>query len=88
MNGIQDQKALNIEKPFPGCLGRVVNLFDLSAGMPENRMLTDKPHGNDESLFYVSKLDLFAFQDFSYYFVKFDELYGMLFISVKLLSIC
>ncbi|KAK1353005.1 DUF3741 domain-containing protein/DUF4378 domain-containing protein [Heracleum sosnowskyi] len=46
MNGIQDHKAVNIEKPFPGCLGRVVNLFDLSAGMPENRLLTDKPHGS------------------------------------------
>ncbi|XP_074332708.1 uncharacterized protein LOC141670658 [Apium graveolens] len=46
MNGIQNHKALNIEKPVPGCLGRVVNLFDLSAGMPENSLLTDKPHGS------------------------------------------
>lgn len=59
MNGIQNHKALNIEKPVPGCLGRVVNLFDLSAGMPENSLLTDKPHGNDKFHFYVSELDLF-----------------------------
>lgn len=44
MNGIQNRKALNAEKPFPGCLGRMVNLFDLSTGVAGNRMLTDRPH--------------------------------------------
>ena len=43
MNGIQSRKA-NEEKPFPGCLGRMVNLFDLSTGVASNRMLTDRPH--------------------------------------------
>ncbi|CAK7349474.1 unnamed protein product [Dovyalis caffra] len=44
MNGIQNRKAQNIEKQFPGCLGRMVNLFDLSNGVAGNRLLTDKPH--------------------------------------------
>ena len=46
MNGIQNRKFHTTEKPFPGCLGRMVNLFDLSSGVPGNRLLTDKPHGN------------------------------------------
>lgn len=46
MDGIQNHEAVDVEKPFPGCLGRVVNLFELSAGMPENRLLTDKPRGS------------------------------------------
>lgn len=58
MNGIKNHKAHNIEKPFPGCLGRVVNLFDLSAGMPENRLLTDKPYRDGEFLFNVSIISL------------------------------
>ncbi|KAK4281368.1 hypothetical protein QN277_012872 [Acacia crassicarpa] len=41
---IQDSKFHNNEKPFPGCLGRMVNLFDLTAGVTGNKLLTDKPH--------------------------------------------
>ena len=44
MNGMQYRKGQNIEKPYPGCLGRMVNLFDLSNGVAGNRLLTDKPH--------------------------------------------
>lgn len=44
MNGIQSSRARNLEKPFPGCLGRMVNLFDLSTGVAGNSLLTDKPH--------------------------------------------
>lgn len=44
MNGVHNSRNGNLEKPFPGCLGRMVNLFDLSAGMTGNRLLTDKPH--------------------------------------------
>lgn len=44
MNGIQSRKASNVEKPFAGCLGRMVNLFDLSTGVTGNRLLTDKPY--------------------------------------------
>lgn len=60
MNGIQNGKTQNLEKPFPGCLGRMVNLFDLGTGVSGNRLLTDKPHrdGNflcltSPSLFHV-----------------------------------
>ncbi|XP_017974842.1 PREDICTED: uncharacterized protein LOC18613005 [Theobroma cacao] len=49
MNGIQNRKGQNIEK-FPGCLGRMVNLFDLNTGIPGNRLLTDKPHPDGSSL--------------------------------------
>lgn len=44
MNGMQYRKGQKIEKPLPGCLGRMVNLFDLSNGVAGNRLLTDKPH--------------------------------------------
>ncbi|KAI7982884.1 hypothetical protein LOK49_LG15G00736 [Camellia lanceoleosa] len=50
MNGIQNGRARNLEKPFPGCLGRMVNLFDLSTGVPGNRLLTDKPHHDGSPL--------------------------------------
>ncbi|XP_022758581.1 uncharacterized protein LOC111305370 isoform X2 [Durio zibethinus] len=42
MNRIQQKKGQTIEK-FPGCLGRMVNLFDLNTGIHGNRLLTDKP---------------------------------------------
>ncbi|XP_022771386.1 uncharacterized protein LOC111314369 [Durio zibethinus] len=48
MSGIQNKKGQNIEK-FPGCLGRMVNLFDLNSGVPGNCLLTDKPHGSSLS---------------------------------------
>ncbi|XP_073050663.1 uncharacterized protein [Primulina eburnea] len=45
MNGIhQNVENHSFEKSFPGCLGRVVNLFELNAGVSSNRMLSDKPH--------------------------------------------
>lgn len=46
MTGIQNGKTRNLEKHFPGCLGKMVNLFDLSAGMPGNRLLAEKPYGD------------------------------------------
>ncbi|KAK8570030.1 hypothetical protein V6N13_002733 [Hibiscus sabdariffa] len=48
MNGIQQRKGQDIEK-FPGCLGRMVNLFDLNSSVPGNRLLTDKPHRDGPS---------------------------------------
>lgn len=50
MNGIQRRKVGNNEKPFPGCLGRMVNLFDLSTGVSRNKLLTDAPHREGSSL--------------------------------------
>ncbi|XP_055829603.1 uncharacterized protein LOC129898914 isoform X5 [Solanum dulcamara] len=46
MNGFQNGKNCNLDKPFPGCLGRMVNLFDLNSGVAGNKLLTDKPHGS------------------------------------------
>ncbi|PIN17724.1 hypothetical protein CDL12_09605 [Handroanthus impetiginosus] len=34
----------NLEKIYPGCLGRMVNLFELNIGVSPNRLLTDEPH--------------------------------------------
>ncbi|XP_022157262.1 uncharacterized protein LOC111024001 isoform X2 [Momordica charantia] len=50
MNGIQRRKVGNNDKPFPGCLGRMVNLFDLSTGVPRNKLLTDAPHREGSAL--------------------------------------
>lgn len=63
MNGIHSVKNRNLENAFPGCLGRTVNLFDLSAGMAGNRLLTDKPHRDGEFLFSNHLVyNLFTFQ--------------------------
>lgn len=51
MNGIQRRKVGNNDKPFPGCLGRMVNLFDLSTGVPRNKLLTDAPHREGDLYF-------------------------------------
>ena len=51
MSGIRNSKTRDFEKPFPGCLGRMVNLFELSASMHGNRMLTDRPHQDGEVFF-------------------------------------
>ncbi|KAH0633655.1 hypothetical protein KY284_036441 [Solanum tuberosum] len=44
MNGLQNGRSRTYDKPSPGCLGRMVNLFDLNSGVAGNRLLTDKPH--------------------------------------------
>lgn len=45
MNGVhQSGNNGDFEKTFPGCLGRMVNLFDLNVGMAGNRLLTAKPY--------------------------------------------
>ncbi|CAL0310413.1 unnamed protein product [Lupinus luteus] len=49
MNEIQRRKVQNVEKPFPGCLGRMVNLFDFSP-VTGNRLLTNQPHHDASSL--------------------------------------
>ncbi|OVA02237.1 Protein of unknown function DUF3741 [Macleaya cordata] len=46
MNGIQKRRAADLEKPFPGCMGRMINLFDFGPGMTGNKLLTDKEHQN------------------------------------------
>ncbi|GAB2298551.1 hypothetical protein Dimus_032618 [Dionaea muscipula] len=51
MNGIHAKgKAHNYEKPIPGCLGRMVNLFDFASYSVGNRLLTDKAHRDGSPL--------------------------------------
>ncbi|XP_058095008.1 uncharacterized protein LOC131240648 isoform X2 [Magnolia sinica] len=44
MNNLKSKKVHDFEKPFPGCMGRMVNFFDLGPGMAGNRLLTDRAH--------------------------------------------
>ncbi|KQK01343.1 uncharacterized protein LOC100830114 [Brachypodium distachyon] len=49
MKGAQDSKQkkkqdLQVLAPFPGCLGRVINMFDLGNGVVATKMLTEKAH--------------------------------------------
>ncbi|KAL1826110.1 hypothetical protein DCAR_0314303 [Daucus carota subsp. sativus] len=50
MNGIQNGGPHNLEEPLPGCFGKMDNLFDLTAGMPGNQLLTEKPYRDGSSL--------------------------------------
>lgn len=50
MKGIQKKRAADLEKPFPGCMGRMINLFDFGPGMTGNKLLTDKEHQNGDFL--------------------------------------
>ncbi|CAN8326343.1 unnamed protein product [Cochlearia groenlandica] len=50
MNEPRGRKVQKIETPVPGCLGRMVNLFDLGTAVSGNKMLTDKPHSDVSSL--------------------------------------
>jgi hypothetical protein len=49
MKGAQDKRHrkkqdLQVLAPFPGCLGRMINMFDLSNGVVATKMLTEKAH--------------------------------------------
>ncbi|XP_038974783.1 uncharacterized protein LOC120106018 isoform X1 [Phoenix dactylifera] len=44
MSEFQKQKVQDRQKPFPGCMGRMINMFDLNAGMAGANLLTDKAH--------------------------------------------
>ncbi|KAL1203220.1 hypothetical protein V5N11_015448 [Cardamine amara subsp. amara] len=50
MNELRGRKVQKIETPIPGCLGRMVNLFDLGTAVNGNKLLTDKPHRDGSSL--------------------------------------
>ncbi|MFS7975561.1 hypothetical protein Hanom_Chr10g00882021 [Helianthus anomalus] len=49
MSWIQNGKKQSPEKPISGCLGRMVNLFDLNTSVGGNKLLTDKPHHDGSS---------------------------------------
>ncbi|KAL5212350.1 hypothetical protein ABZP36_023197 [Zizania latifolia] len=49
MRRVEDRKQkkkqdLQVLAPFPGCLGRMINMFDLSNGVVATKMLTEKAH--------------------------------------------
>lgn len=44
MSGFHNRKAQDLKKPFPGCIGRMINIFDFSAGVAGNKMLTERAH--------------------------------------------
>ncbi|XP_010556872.1 PREDICTED: uncharacterized protein LOC104826058 [Tarenaya hassleriana] len=50
MNGHRRRNDQGMGRQIPGCLGRMVNLFDLAANGGGNKMLTDKPHYDGSSL--------------------------------------
>lgn len=47
----QNGRSCNFENTYPGCLGRMVNLFELNIGVSANKLLTDKPHGDGAHTF-------------------------------------
>jgi hypothetical protein len=54
MKGVQDKRhrKKQVLAPFPGCLGRVINMFDLSNGVVATKMLTEKAHRDGTSFSY------------------------------------
>ena len=49
MKGVQDKRHrkkqdLQVLAPFPGCLGRMINMFDLGNGVVATKMLTETAH--------------------------------------------
>jgi hypothetical protein len=42
MKGLQNKKGFDLQKPIPGCMGRMVNLFDFAN--TGTKLLTEKPH--------------------------------------------
>ncbi|XP_010438384.1 PREDICTED: uncharacterized protein LOC104721992 isoform X1 [Camelina sativa] len=50
MNELRGRNVQNIESPIPGCLGKMVNLFDLGTAVTGNKLLTDIPHRDGSSL--------------------------------------
>ncbi|XP_058101357.1 uncharacterized protein LOC131245724 isoform X2 [Magnolia sinica] len=50
MNDFQNKTVCGFEKRIPGCMGRMVNLFDMSPNIAGNRLLMEKAHGDGGSL--------------------------------------
>nr|CAD1843943.1 unnamed protein product [Ananas comosus var. bracteatus] len=44
LSGSRNRKALDSQKPVSGCMGKMINLFELSAGMTGTKLLTDRAH--------------------------------------------
>nr|XP_019705757.1 uncharacterized protein LOC105043126 isoform X2 [Elaeis guineensis]XP_019705758.1 uncharacterized protein LOC105043126 isoform X2 [Elaeis guineensis] len=44
MSGFQKRNVQDLQKPFPGCMGRMINIFDLNMAMAGTKLLTDEAH--------------------------------------------
>lgn len=78
MNDVQNRRVHNDDKPFPGCLGRMVNLFDLTVvTVNGNKLLTDKPH-RDHHHGYLS---------LSFYIYPFSFHFTFLFFATKFIAL-
>lgn len=53
MKGIQKKKGQDLQKPFPGCMGRVVNVFDLNANIVGTKLLTERAYRDGNIFFYL-----------------------------------
>lgn len=71
MSGFHNRKAQDLKKPFPGCIGRMINVFDFSAGVAGNKMLTERAHGDGTSLGF---LFMFIYSDESIMNILFPDL--------------
>lgn len=61
MNAIHhDHKNCKFEETYAGCLGRMVNLLESNIGVPANRLLNDKMHGDGTYSFYSFVLCFFS----------------------------
>lgn len=59
MSGVKNNTRVHADdKPFPGCLGRMVNLFDLTPTVNANKLLTDKPHRDHAASLSRSQSDV------------------------------
>jgi hypothetical protein len=73
MSGVKNNTRVHADdKPFPGCLGRMVNLFDLtpSTVVNANKLLTDKPHRDHHGHLSFSDLQFFFFFTISFHFLQ------------------
>jgi len=69
MSGVKNNntRVNTDDKPFPGCLGRMVNLFDLTpATVNANKLLTDKPHRDHHGYLSFSNLPFFLLLIFTF----------------------
>ncbi|KAH7662783.1 hypothetical protein IHE45_14G011000 [Dioscorea alata] len=47
MNEYQKRRQMQSQQQFPGCMGSLINMFDLSSGMYRTKLLTDRAHRDD-----------------------------------------
>ena len=47
---MNETQRWNPQDPIPGCMGRMINIFGATAGVPETKLLTDKSHPDGELL--------------------------------------